>query len=241
MEYGLGAVYHGNPRQVKTRRGSRRYNPACGMKAAHAIVRGLVAAVRAHPAVFVAALAGVVALNVLLPPLVLSVARKPVDYFTFNAWLGALPDYLRSDVGIAKKLEFLPKLALFWFSADNPYGVEWGFTVTVADLGRFVAMGILFGAYFALWAERRTRPAAGRGSARGGAVAAVTSVLGFSTGPCSVMGCGAPVIPVVGLAFAGLSSGTLAALSELSRFGTAAMFTLLTIAVAYLAWRDGTS
>ena len=23
-------------------------------------------------------------------------------------------------------------LALFWFSSDNPYGIEWGFAVTVA-------------------------------------------------------------------------------------------------------------
>lgn len=208
-----------------------------------ATVRGIVGGIGAHPRVFLATLAGVVVLNVLLPPAVLSVARKPVDYFTFNAWLGSLPDYLGSaQVTLAKKLEFLPNLALFWFSADSPYGVDWGFTVTVADLLRFVAMGALFGAYFALWAAWRTRQhVAAHGAARGGAVAALSSVLGFTTGPCSVMGCGAPVIPVVGLAFAGLSSGTLTALAELSRVTTALTFALMTLAVGYLGWRVGSA
>ena len=64
-------------------------------------------------------------------------------------------------------------------------------------------------------------------------------VLGVSTGGCTVMGCGAPVIPVVGLAFVGLSSGTLALLAELSRFATILVFVaVLTAAFAY-AWRKG--
>ncbi len=46
-----------------------------------------------------------------------------------------------------------------------------------------------------------------------GLVGAFAGVLGLSTGPCSVVGCGAPVLPVAGLVFAGLSSGTLALLS----------------------------
>ncbi|MBI4246299.1 MAG: hypothetical protein HY614_03835 [Candidatus Rokubacteria bacterium] len=211
------------------------------MRTLQAIGRGVLGAVHVRWKVFLAALGGVVAVNVLLPPLVLSIARKPVDYFTFNAWLHRLPEYLASaEVPLAKKAEFLPNLALFWFSSDNPYGVEWGFTVTVSDLARFLVLGALFGAYFALWAERRARPDGGRRGARsGGFVAAFSTVIGFSTGPCSVMGCGAPVIPVVGLAFAGLSSGTLAALAELSRAATSLVFTIMTLAVAYLGWRAG--
>jgi hypothetical protein len=206
-----------------------------------AIARGVLGSIRHHVPLFLATLAGVVALNILLPPAVLSVARKRVDYFTFNAWLGSLPAYLASsEITLGKKLEFLPNLALFWFSADNPFGVEWGFTVTVGDLLRFVLLGVLFGAYFALWAEhRRRRAQAGCTAARGGLVAAVASVLGFTTGPCSVMGCGAPVIPVVGLAFAGLSSGTLTALAELSRATTVLTFAVMAVAVAVVGWRVG--
>jgi hypothetical protein len=67
----------------------------------------------------------------------------------------------------------------------------------------------------------------------------LTSLVGLSTGPCSVMGCGAPVIPVVGLAFAGLSSGTLAFLSSLSRVVTLVVLVGLAAAVGVLAWQAG--
>ena len=53
------------------------------------------------------------------------------------------------------------------------------------------------------------------------------------------MGCGAPVIPVVGLAFAGLSSGTLAFLAGLSRVGTLLVFLALVAGVAVLGWQTG--
>jgi len=53
------------------------------------------------------------------------------------------------------------------------------------------------------------------------------------------MGCGAPVIPVLGLAFAGLTSTTLAWLSELSAVATAAVLVGMGAAVLYLAWRIG--
>lgn len=206
--------------------------------------RGVGVAVRARPGVFALAAASVIALNVLLPPLVLSVVRKPWDYFTFNPWLASLPGYLVStDVPLPQKAEFLPNLALFWFSADSPYGVEWGVTVTVTDALRFLLMAVVFGAYFALWVWGRDRLGlAGwraRGSRQGGIAAALASVVGFTTGPCSVMGCGAPVLPVIGLAFAGLSSGTIAFLSELSGIATAAVFAAMTLGVGYLGWRAG--
>ena len=43
--------------------------------------------------------AGVFWLDILVPPLVLSLARKPLDVFTFNPWLKRLPEYLASGKG----------------------------------------------------------------------------------------------------------------------------------------------
>src|SRR5436309_421848 len=62
-------------------------------------------------------------------------------------------------------------------------------------------------------------------------------ILALSTGPCSVVGCGAPVLPVVGLVFTGLSSGTLALLSVSSRIAAATVLVLLSVAVLYLGWQ----
>ena len=185
------------------------------------VARGTAVAVRARPGLVLGTAAAVFALSILLPPALLSVARKPADYFTFNPWLQRLPEYLASDVPREQKLAKLPDLALFWFSADSPFGgTEWGYAVDVRDLGRLLLTALLFGLYFALWRQRRARVVVAGWSARtarsGGVAGALVSVLGLSTGPCSVMGCGAPVLPVVGLAFVGLSSTTLAVLSRLS-------------------------
>ncbi len=204
--------------------------------------RGILAAVRARPLAFLAIASAVFALNVLLPPLVLAVTRKPWTYFTFNPWLKKLPEYLVSGETLEKKLDFLSRVALYWFTADGPYGVpEWGFAVDTADVLRFVVMALLVGAYGALWlhARQRGRVAGWRDSATksGGVVGAFAGVLGLSTGPCSVVGCGAPVLPVVGLVFTGLSSGTLALLSVSSRIAAAGVLILLSAAVAYLGWQ----
>jgi hypothetical protein len=51
------------------------------------------------------------------------------------------------------------------------------------------------------------------------------------------MGCGAPVIPVLGLAFVGLESTTLHFLAQTSRVGTLAVFAALILAVGYLGWK----
>jgi hypothetical protein len=195
--------------------------------------------------VFVAVAAGILALELLVPPAVLSAARRPVDYFTFNPWLPELPRFLSaSDVSWQRKLDFLPNLALFWFSADSPFGgTDWGFAVTVGDLLRFMLMALLFAAYFALLAhfwERTGTTLRNPGLSRqGGALGVLASVLGFSTGGCTVVGCGAPVIPVVGLAFVGLSSGTLAVLAELSRVATTFVLIAVTLGVVYLGWLLG--
>jgi hypothetical protein len=209
------------------------------------VIRGILGAIREHPRVFLAVAVTVVGLSILGPPAVLSVARRPVDYFTFNPWLKRLPAYVLSPtIPLGQKLEKLPVLALFWFSADSPYGgTEWGFAVDVTDVARILLLAGLFGAYFALLARRRmATPARGASmpaTRRGGVAGMLTSVVGLSTGPCSVMGCGAPVLPVVGLVFAGLSSGTLAFLASLSRVTTLLVFVALAAAVVTLGWQTG--
>lgn len=198
------------------------------------------AALATHPGVFAAVTLGVAALNVLAPVAILSAARKPFDYFTFNPWLKRLPEYLASDeVALAEKLQKLPDLALFWFSAGSTYGgAEWGYAVDVGDVVRIVLVSALFGLYFALW--RRYRELAFRNATalrRGGLAGAATTLVGISTGACSVTGCGAPVIPVLGLAFVGLESGTLHFLAQSSRLATLALFAAVAVAVGYLAYR----
>src|SRR5712691_682598 len=204
--------------------------------------RGILVAVRGRPIAFLAISGAVLVLNVILPPVVLAVTRKPWTYFTFNPWLKKLPEYVVSGETLEKKLDFLSRVALYWFTADGPYGApEWGFAVDTMDVLRFVVMALLVGAYGALWlyARQRGQVSGWRASATksGGVVGAFASVLGLSTGPCSVVGCGAPVLPVVGLVFTGLSSGTLAVLSISSRIAAAGVLVLLSAAVAYLGWQ----
>lgn len=175
-------------------------------------------------------------LNVFVPPLVLSIVRKPADLFMMNPFVSKLPGYLTSDEMIDKKFAFLSNLALFWFVASGPFAPEWGFAVTFADTIRFLAMGIIFGAYFSVlsYLKSRTPRQAARGARPGGVAGTFLSFLGFSTGPCTVVGCGAPVIPVVGLALVGLSSGTLLLIAEIGKVATAAVMAVMVIAVLYL-------
>jgi len=209
------------------------------------VIRGVLRAIGGHPRVFLTVAVTVVTLSILGPPVVLSLARKPVDYFAFNPWIRHLPGYIVSPtIPLAQKVEKLPAFALFWFSSDSPYGgTEWGFAVDVTDVVRILMLAGLFGAYFALLAQGRTAvPAGGLALSAGrrrGVAGMLTSLVGLSTGPCSVMGCGAPVIPVVGLAFAGLSSGTLAFLSSMSRVMTVVVLLGLAVAVAILGWQAG--
>jgi hypothetical protein len=209
-------------------------------------LRGIGAAVRAHPVATLGVVVGVFALHVLLPPLLLAVTRKPWTYFTFNPWLAQLPKYLSSSAPLDQKLDFLSRVAIFWFSADGAYGFpEWGFAVDAMDLARFLAMSLLLGAYFALVLhrrnQRRLRGWRAGASRAGGIAGAFAGVVGLSTGPCSVVGCGAPVLPVVGLMFAGLSSGTLALLSGASRVLSAVVLVALTLVVAWLGWQAGST
>jgi len=203
-------------------------------------LRGAWTALAAHPGVFASVTLAVAALNVLAPVVILSAVRKPLDFYTFNPWLKRLPEWLAADdAALGEKLAKLPDLALFWVSAGSTYGgVEWGFAVDVTDVGRILLVSALFGLYFALW--RRYRDLAFGGAQalrRGGVAGAAATLFGISTGACSVTGCGAPVIPVLGLAFVGLESGTLHFLAQSSRVATIALFAVLFLAVGFLGWK----
>jgi len=213
------------------------------MRAIGRALRGIGAAVASRPWLFVSVALGVFALDILVPPLVLSVARKPVTSFTVNPLLSTLPEYLTSGRGVfEERLAKVWGLALFWFSSDGQFGIEWGFAVTPSDLARFVFMSLLVAAYFALWLERRARVATAwgaRAGRSGGVLGALGGIFGLTTGGCTVMGCGAPVLPVIGLAFAGLSSTTIKWMSDLSTIGTTAVLLGLGSAVLWLGWRVG--
>jgi hypothetical protein len=210
------------------------------------VIRGTWRAIRARPAVFGAIALSVVLLNLVLPVVVLSLFRKRVDFFTFNPWLSRLPEWLASpEVPLGRKVEFVSELALAWFISENPIdGVEWGFIVDVPSVARFLLAGLLFGAYFALWLYRRDQARhAGwglRAAPSGGIAGAFVSVLGFTTGPCSVMGCGVPVLPVIGLAMTGVSSGTLTFFADFSRVAIVVVLVGIALGVAYLGWRVAT-
>lgn len=208
---------------------------------------GIVAAIRARAKLFWSVALGVFVLNLFLPVVVLSVFRKPVDFFMFNPWLSRLPGWLASpEAPWGRKLAFLSDMAIAWFIAENPIeGVEWGFIVDVPSIARFLLTSFLFGAYFALWSYLRDPGRrwgwAPRAARQGGVAGALTSVLGFSTGACSVMGCGVPILPVIGLAFTGVSSGTLQFFGTLARVATAVVLFAMTLGVAWLGWLVGTT
>ncbi len=199
-------------------------------------------AIRARPGIFLGIAIAVMLLDLFLPVAVLSVFRKPYDHFSFNPWLASLPSWIVSpQVTLARKVEFLSNVSLFWFIASSPYdAAEWGFSAGIQDLARWLYMGALFGAYFALWFYARERLAgrapAWRGGGRSGAAGALFSTLGLVTSPCSVAGCGLPVLPVMGLALQGLTSGTLAALTAFSHIATLIVSVGMTLAVIALGW-----
>src|ERR1700693_5404749 len=79
------------------------------------MARGIGRALRMRWAAVALTIAGVLALDVFLPPLLLSVARTPWTYFTFNPWLKRAPEYLASDRPWGEKVDFVSRVALFWF------------------------------------------------------------------------------------------------------------------------------
>ena len=184
--------------------------------------------------------------DLVAPVAILSLARRPPDFITWNPWLPRLPEYLASPEPLAKKLSFVSNMAIGWVSADNgAEGVDWGFIVDVPTLFRILLTSLVFGTYFALWSYRRRQGQAcgiGFKAARPAGVAgAVTSVFGLTTGPCTLAGCGVPVLPVVGLAFTGLSSATLSLFTTLSRVSIVAVLIAMGIAVLWFGWRVGSA
>ncbi|HMK72526.1 MAG TPA: hypothetical protein VK454_04260 [Myxococcaceae bacterium] len=207
-------------------------------------LRGIAAALGSQKRVLWGVVAAVALFNLLAPILILSVARRPPDFVTFNPWLRRLPEYLGSEEPLGKKLSFLSNMAIGWVSADNGgEGIEWGFIVDTPTLVRIFLTALVFGSFFALWFYRREQGAACgvafRAARPAGVAGAVTSVLGLTTGPCTLAGCGVPVLPVLGLAFTGLSSGTLTFFSEASRISIAVVLSLMSFAVLWLGWRAG--
>ena len=194
--------------------------------------RGIATAIRARWKTVLGVTAIVSIFNLAAPVAILSIARRPADYFTFNPWLSRLPEYLRSDEPLEKKLSFLGNMAIAWVSADNHVeGIDWGFIIDVPTLAQILVTSLVFGTYFALLSYAR------RPGFKAGAAGAATTVFGLTTGPCTLAGCGVPVLPVVGLAFTGLTSGTLVLLTLLSRISLAVVLSAMTVAVVWLGWR----
>ena len=207
-------------------------------------VRGISAALRARAGLVLLVTAAVGLFNLLAPIAILSVAKRPPDFFTFNPWLRRLPEYLASDQPLSSKLSFLSNMAIAWVSADNKVeGIDWGFIIDVPTLARILLTSLVFGAFFALWSYRRREGqacgVAFKAARPAGMAGAVTSVLGLTTGPCTLAGCGVPVLPIVGLAFSGLSSGTLTLFSTVSQVAILVVLTAMSLAVLWLGWRVG--
>jgi hypothetical protein len=206
-------------------------------------LRAIATALRAQARVVWGVTVLVSVFNLAAPVVVLSVARRPPDFITFNPWLPRLPEYLRSDEPLEKKLGFLSNMAIAWVSADDKgQEIDWGFIVDVPTLARIALTSLVFGAYFALWSYRRRQGEAcglGAKAARPAGIAgAVASIFGLSTSPCTLAG-DLPVMPVIGLAFTGLSSGALAFFSTLSQISFAVVLAAMSLAVLWLGWQAG--
>jgi hypothetical protein len=207
-------------------------------------IRGIFRAVRARPAIVLGVTALVAVFNLVAPVAILSIAKRPPDFITFNPYLARLPEYLKSDVPLGNKLSFLSHMAIGWVSADNGgEGIDWGFLVDVPTVGRILLTSVIFGTFFALWSywnrEGQACGLAFKAARPAGMAGAVTSVVGLTTGPCTLSGCGVPVLPVVGLAFTGLESSTLRLFTNLSIVSIAVVLTAMAGAVLWLGWRVG--
>jgi len=206
--------------------------------------RGIFAALRSRAGVLLGVGTAVVVFNLLAPVALLSVLRRPADFFTFNPWLRRLPDYLGSSESLSRKLAFLSHLTIAWVSAEGSEGIDWGFIVDVPTVLRIVCTALIFGAYFALWSygrhkPRPTQPGLSAAARPAGVLGVMTGAFGLTVGPCSLAGCGAPVLPVLGLAFTGLSGGTLSLFATLSRISITLVLALMGLAVIWLGWRVG--
>ena len=193
------------------------------------ILTGIGRALRARPRLFVGVAAAVLVLDVLVPVAVLSIARVPVDYFTVQP--------------LAREPAGLPGLRQGHARGASGPGLGAGALLVLGrrrlrhrlglrgdhrrsrPLHRDGRAGRRLLRALGASARRRRRRRAGACARVGRAAcsAPLGSVCGLATGGCTVMGCGAPVIPVVGLAFVGLSSTTLTLFAQVSTYATIAV------------------
>src|SRR2546430_17274600 len=110
------------------------------------MLQATVGAIRRRAVVFVLVVAAIAALNLVLPPLVLSVARKPYDYFSINPWLHNLPSWLASGEATAsRKVDFLWNAAVLWVVASGgDDAAEGGVSGTGAGVGPWALVGVAF-------------------------------------------------------------------------------------------------
>src|SRR3989442_503104 len=91
------------------------------------MLQATVRAIRRRAGVFVLVVAAIAALHLVLPPLVLSVARKPYDYFSINPWLPNLPSWLASrEANASRKADFLRNAAGLGVVASGGVGGRGG-------------------------------------------------------------------------------------------------------------------
>src|SRR5438105_13421804 len=151
-----------------------------GLAAVGQTFRGIGAALRSRAKLVWGVTAAVAIFNLAAPIAILSIARRPFDFFTFNPWLSRLPEYLRSDEPLAKKFSFLSNMAIAWVSADNKVeGIDWRFIIDVPTPARILLTSLVFGAYFALWSYRRREGQGLKAARPAGVAGAVTSVFGL--------------------------------------------------------------
>ena len=144
--------------------------------------RGIAAGVRSRAGVAAAVAVAVALFDLLAPVVLLSLAKKPADFFTWNPWLRRLPEYLGSGDA---KLAVLAQLRIAWFAA----GDDWVFVLDVPTLALIACTAVVFGVWFALWSSRRA-----------GLVGAIGSLLGLTTCPCTLAFAGAPAASLAAIA-----------------------------------------
>src|SRR5207244_8670646 len=70
-------------------------------------LRGIGVGLRSGKRVVFAVTGAVFVFNLVAPVAILSVARRPPDFFSFNPWLSRLPEYVACEEPLAKKISFL--------------------------------------------------------------------------------------------------------------------------------------
>src|SRR5436309_14822547 len=117
------------------------------------MLQATVRAIRRRAVVFVLVVAAIAALNLVLPPLVLSVARKPYDYFSINPWLHNLPSWLAyGEATASRKVDVVWNVAVLWIVASGEYDAAgWGCSVTVAGGARWHLLGVILRDSVSMW------------------------------------------------------------------------------------------